>query len=77
MTVQEPLLSSGTTVVEPPDVETLEVIADWKEDLQARIRRALLRFELLDVDLDFGALEEEVSEFTRACRALMWRAPEC
>jgi hypothetical protein len=63
--------------VEPPDVEQLEFLADWKADLQTRIRRALLRFELVDFDHDFADLEEEVADFVRVCRALMWRRPAC
>jgi hypothetical protein len=53
--------------------EQLHVIAGWKADLQARIERAQLRFELLDADLDFSDLENEVVDFRRACSAIMWR----
>jgi hypothetical protein len=64
-----------------PDIEVLgtiaDCIADWKEDLQARISRAGLRFELLDAELDFSDLQEEVADFVRACRAVMWRPPAC
>jgi hypothetical protein len=69
------LKGTAAEAVLPPDVETLEIIADWKEDLQTRIKRAQLRFELLDADLDLTALQEEVDHFKRACRALTWRAP--
>jgi hypothetical protein len=71
------LTPSTKTPVAPPDIEVLEIIAAWKEDLQARIRRDELRFELLDAELDFSDLQEEVEEFKRICGALMWRAPTC
>jgi hypothetical protein len=32
------------------DLDTLELVADWKEDLRARISRAQLRFELAGLD---------------------------
>ena len=57
----------------PPNVAALEVMADWKERLEARIRVALLKQELLDADLDFSDLQSEVAEFKRACRLLTWR----
>jgi hypothetical protein len=60
-----------------PDIEILETIAAWKEDLRARIRRAELRFELLDAEFDFSDLQEEVADFVRACRAVMWRPTAC
>lgn len=57
-----------------PDLDTLEVIADWKDDLRARIARTQLIFELCDCDVDFQPLVEEVQQFKKCCRCLMWRA---
>jgi hypothetical protein len=53
--------------------DQLNIIANWKSDLLIRIERARLRFELLDVDLDFADLHDEVCDFRRACSAIMWR----
>ena len=52
-------------------VDDLEAVADWKEEIAAKIRRAQLRFEL--VGLDHGEVEEltdEVRNFKRLCLAL-------
>jgi hypothetical protein len=78
MTAQQQVnTGSDAAEVVAPDIDILETIADWKEDLQARIRRTELRFELLDAELDFSDLQEEVADFVRTCRALMWRPPAC
>ena len=52
-------------------VGDLEAVADWKEEIAAKIRRAQLRFDL--VGLDHGEVEEltaEVRNFNRLCLAL-------
>jgi hypothetical protein len=55
-------------------VEQLEIIADWREDLTRRARRAPLCFELIGLDADEDErLKAEVSDFVCCCRALMWR----
>jgi hypothetical protein len=55
--------------------EVLFVIADWKDDLRSRIRRALLRFELVGLnEAEQDQLAAEVEEFKRVCRALIWPA---
>ena len=36
--------------VNVPDLDQLETIADWRDDLTDRIRRAQLRFELIGLD---------------------------
>jgi hypothetical protein len=41
------------------DIDTLTTIADWKADLQARIARAMLIFQLHDSSTDFQPLIEE------------------
>lgn len=55
-------------------VDTLEIIADWKDDLRARIARRQLIFELVDFDVPFDDLVDETNTFKRVCRALKWRA---
>jgi hypothetical protein len=59
----------------PHDLEQhiadLEAIADWRDELQAMIRRAHLRFEFVGLDADEQyALEREVREFDLVCRGL-------
>jgi hypothetical protein len=50
----------------------LAAIADWKEELQRKIRLALLRFELVDCfDTETQeALEAEVRDFKEVCARL-------
>jgi hypothetical protein len=51
--------------------DTLETIADWKDNLRARIARARLRFELVRLDEDKqDELVNEVEQFKNVCRAL-------
>jgi hypothetical protein len=53
--------------------DVLEVIADWQAELQARISRKMLVFQLADMDTDPDDLIEEVGQFRRVCRGLAWR----
>ena len=54
--------------------EALEQMATWREDLTVRIRRAVLKFELIGLDdAEQAALEREAAEFNRCCRVLGWR----
>jgi hypothetical protein len=54
-------------------LETLDCLLDWYLDLGPRVRRAQLRFELCDVDTpELDAVEAEVLDFNRICRALSW-----
>jgi hypothetical protein len=56
--------------------QELELIADWKDDLRARIARTRLRHELIGVSPeDILSLAEEVRDFRRVCRCLAWSAP--
>lgn len=56
-----------------PDLDQLEAIADWRDDLAARIRQAQLRFELIGLDgEDINALVQEASAFKRCCRGVTW-----
>jgi hypothetical protein len=57
------------------DVETftaaLEVIADWRDELVRKLRRAKLRFELCGLDAEEQEqLTQEVFAFISLCRAL-------
>lgn len=59
----------------PRDLEQhiadLDAIADWRDELQSRIRRAHLRFEFVGLDADEqDALERDVQEFVLVCRGL-------
>ena len=59
---------------EPIDLDALETIADWNEDLQAKIRRALLRLELAGLEPELiDELVKEVGAFKKCCRCLAWR----
>jgi hypothetical protein len=54
-----------------PHIDDLEVIADWRESLTARIRRARLRYELASLSPEeIIKLSEEAAEFGRVCRAM-------
>jgi hypothetical protein len=54
-----------------PDIDILEVVADWRVDLSARLRRAELRHELIGLDPeDIGALGDEAKEFRRLCKII-------
>jgi hypothetical protein len=62
----------------PHDLEQriadLEAIADWRDELQSRIRRAHLRFEFVGLDaVEQDALEREVQQFDLVCRELSGR----
>jgi hypothetical protein len=54
------------------DLDTLERMATWREDLTERIARTQLIFELHDTETDFSQLVAEVEAFKRVCRGLMW-----
>jgi len=61
----------GGTDVFPVDIEALEVIADWREDLILRVRRAHLRYELVGLSAEeVIALSAEAESFKRACQML-------
>ena len=54
-------------------VEALETIADWQDDLKARLDRAQLRFELIGFDIEEQrALYIEGQALKRVCRALSY-----
>ena len=50
--------------------DALEQMATWRDDLTIRIRRAVLKFELIGLDeAEQAALEREAAEFNRSCQA--------
>ena len=53
-------------------IRDLELIADWREELTARIARETLIFEFADCTRreEFDALEAEVALFNRVCLAI-------
>ena len=54
----------------------LETVAAWRDDLNCKLRRAELIFELVDVDgVDIDALADEVEAFRQVCRALIECVP--
>ena len=54
-------------------VVALETVADWQDDLNARINRAQLRFELIGFDIaEQRALYLEGQAFKRVCRSLAY-----
>ena len=52
--------------------ETLNIIADKRDELRGRIRYAQLCFELNDAEIDTGQLAADVAEFKRLCACLSW-----
>ncbi|MEX2166530.1 MAG: hypothetical protein WD852_05850 [Methyloceanibacter sp.] len=51
--------------------DDLETIADWRNDLAGRLRRAHLRFELIGLDPhDQEQLEAEAQAFLQVCRTM-------
>lgn len=53
-------------------IETLKVIADWKDDFDKRLERAQLRRIVIGVDVDeLHDLEVEADEFKQVCSALI------
>ena len=61
----------GGADVFPVDLEVLETIADWREDLTRRVRRARLQYELIGLSpeevIGFSA---EVESLGQTCAAL-------
>jgi hypothetical protein len=54
-----------------PTIECLEIVADWREDLTARIRRARLCQEFDGISPEeIVALSAETESFKRLVRAL-------
>ena len=54
-----------------PDIDTLSIIADWREELSSRLQRAQLRHELIGLDWEeITALGDEAREFQRLCAVL-------
>jgi hypothetical protein len=54
-----------------PDIATLEIMADWKQDLRARFERAQLRYELIGGNgPEIEALGDEMRDFSRVAQVL-------
>jgi len=54
--------------------ETLQLIADWRDDLLTSVARAQIQFELIGLDEDEqDLLKAEVADFRRVCAGLAWR----
>jgi len=52
-------------------IADLEVIADWRDELQSKIRCAILRFEFVGLDAEEqDELVAEVETFKQICRCL-------
>jgi hypothetical protein len=76
--IQQSLSDSPSPSQFQASCTALAVVADWKDDLQAKIDRAQLRFELIGFESDgevdeLAKLVEEVSAFKSCCRVLGWR----
>jgi hypothetical protein len=55
-------------------IETLTVVADWKDDLGKQRSRMLLREELIGVEQEeLDELKAEFDELARCMKALAWR----
>jgi hypothetical protein len=67
---------SGAPVFGSVDVDTLEAVAVWREDLLTKIERTVLIFQFCDSEIDIEPLIAEVREFKRVVRCLVWRAKE-
>ena len=64
-------MTDKTTAGPLPDIDTLEIIADWREDLNTRFKRAQLRHEVIGIEWDeVTALADEQREFARLCKVL-------
>jgi len=56
--------------------DALRIIANWRDDLLARLDRTLLRFELIGLqDGEFEQLVAEIEDFKRTCQTVAWRRP--
>jgi hypothetical protein len=54
-----------------PDIDTLEIVADWKADLRTRYERAKLRYELIGGNgPEIEVLGAEMRDFKRLCQVL-------
>ena len=51
--------------------DDLEIVADWRDELRCRIRRAQFRFEYVGLAIEEqDSLAAEVEAFKQVCRAL-------
>lgn len=67
----KPEFATSEKVRSLPDIDALEIVADWREDLTMQIRRARLRQEFDGVSPEeIMALSAETEDFKRLCRTL-------
>jgi hypothetical protein len=55
------------------DLDTLEAISFWREDLSRRLSRTQPIFLFADAGVDFSSLSAEVAAFKKCCRVVAWR----
>ena len=53
-------------------LDVLEVLSNWKLELQAKLARKQVVFLFADTDTDFGPLSDEVRDFVRVSKLLRW-----
>ena len=69
--------AEGGPIIESYDdlrrlIRDLETIADWKDDLKAKLERAQLCFQVFGLEPEKQeALEAEVHKFKQVCAALL------
>ena len=72
---RKPQIRSGAATIFDITAVTddLASIAEWKENLQARIGQAELTFMYADCNQDISQLQAEAETFAGVCRAIGWR----
>ena len=56
-----------------PDLQALETLAEWRESLDVRFKRAQLRYGLVGMDsAELRALYSEGQAWKRVCQALLY-----
>jgi hypothetical protein len=64
-------MADKTTTGPLPDIDTLEIVSFWREDLTARLKRAQLRYELTGTCREeIISLGDECRDFARLCGVL-------
>ena len=65
-------MNPATSRLDPlPDIDTLEIVADWRVDLSTRLKRAQLRHELVGLNPEeIAALGDEARDFSRLVKVL-------
>lgn len=64
---------SNETTPHRPDLQALETLAEWRESLDVKFRRAQLEYGLVGKDsTELRALYSEGQAWKRVCRALLY-----